>query len=198
MINPTGVREHSGCVLRRIEMVIDMAGPRLMGKHQVIGDDVKIGDETMVWHHVNLFGCEIGHDCKIGSFVEIGRGVKVGNFVKIEAHVFIPTGVTIEDYAFVGPGVSFTNDRFPRSAYFKENGEPALIDHFEIQPTLVKKGASIGSNCVICPGLTIGKGAMIGAGSVVYNDVPDYEVVVGNPARIKRRVRDEREYREFL
>jgi len=165
--------------------------------HRVIGDDVKIGEETIVWHFTNLYGCEIGHHCKIGSYTEIGSGVKVGNYVKIEAKVFIPVGVTIEDYAFVGPGVSFTNDLYPRSAEFVD-GVPRLKEEFDVKRTIVKKGASIGAGTVILPGVTIGKGALVGAGSVVKEDVPDFAIVVGTPSKTVGKVPDKDEYYQNL
>ena len=165
--------------------------------YRVIGDEVKIGEETIIWHFTNLHGCEIGHHCKIGSYTEIGTGVKVGNYVKIEAKVYIPMGVTIEDYAFVGPGVCFTNDMYPRSAEFVD-GEPHLKEEFDMKRTLVKKGASIGAGSLLLPGVTIGKGALVGAGSVVKDDVPDFAVVVGTPSKTVGKVPDEDEYYENL
>ncbi len=171
-----------------------MTGP---GKNQVIGTDVQIGEDTVVWHFVNLFGCTIGSHCKIGSYCEIGKGVVVGDYVKIEAKAYIPSGVTIEDYAFIGPGVIFTNDRYPRSARF-EDGVPCLIGEFDLKRTAVRKGASIGAGSVILPGVTIGKGALIGAGSVVCKDVPDYAIVTGRAGKITGVVPDEDQYRENL
>lgn len=165
--------------------------------YRVISDDVVIGEDTIVWHFTNLYGCEIGSHCKIGSYTEIGSGVKVGNYVKIEAKVFIPIGVTIEDYAFVGPGVSFTNDTYPRSAEFVD-GEPKLKEEFDVKRTIVRKGASIGAGSVILPGVTIGKGALVGAGSVVKEDVPDFAIVVGTPSKTIGKVPDEDEYYENL
>jgi predicted dehydrogenase len=137
--------------------------------------DVKIGEGTKVYDHVNLYKCEIGKDCKIDAFVYIEEGVKIGDNCKIRAFTFIPTGVTIEDEVFIGPNVTFTNDKYPRV-----RGEWKLL------PTFIKKGASIGANSVILPGVTIGEKALVGAGSVVTIDVPDHSVVAGNPARIMR------------
>ena len=171
-----------------------MSGP---GKYQVIGEDVEIGERTLVWHFVNLFGCRIGHDCKIGSYTEIGRGVVVGDYVKIEARAYIPSGVTIEDCAFIGPGVTFTNDLYPRSAVFR-GGRPELKEGFDLQKTRVKRGASIGAGSVVLPGVTIGKGAIVGAGSVVCKDVPDFAVVHGKPARMGGHVPDREEYESVL
>jgi len=171
-----------------------MTGP---GKNQVIGTDVQIGEDTVVWHFVNLFGCTIGSHCKIGSYCEIGKGVVVGDYVKIEAKAYIPSGVTIEDYAFIGPGVTFTNDLYPRSAAFSE-GSPALKEGFDLQRTRVRKGAAIGAGCVILPGVTIGKGAIVGAGSVICKDVPDYAVMKGKAAMVDGTVPDRKEYEDFL
>jgi len=149
---------------------------RLMGKYSRI-DDCQIGDGTIIWDFVNLFGCSIGRDCKVGSHVEIGRGVTVGDRCKIEPYAFLPSGVTIEDEVFVGPHVSFTNDTFPRA-----------VGDWETIPTIVRRGASIGANSTIVCGITIGEGAMIGAGSVVTRNVPPDTVVAGNPAKEIRRI----------
>jgi len=134
----------------------------------------KIGKNTKIWHFVNLYECEIGDNCVIGSFVEIGKA-KIGNNCRIEARAFIPEGVTIEDDVFVGPHVCFTNDKYP-----KAKGD------WKLKKTVVKEGASIGANATILCGITIGKNSLIGAGSVVTNDVPDNVIVAGNPARIKK------------
>lgn len=135
----------------------------------------KLGEGTSVHDQVNIYGCTIGKDCKIDAYVYIEEGVKIGDNCKIRPFVFIPTGVTMEDNVFIGPNVTFTNDKYPRT-----RGKWKLLS------TTVKAGASIGANSVILPGLTVGKNALIGAGSVVTKDVPDRAVVSGNPARIKR------------
>lgn len=140
----------------------------------IIAKNVTIGRGTKVWHYVNLMGSIIGEDCTIGSYVEMGK-VIVGNKCKIECGTFIPTGVYIGDEVFIGPHVTFINDYFPR----------AINKDWKIKQTWVKKGASIGANATIMCGLTIGKMAMVGAGAVVIKDVPDYAVVVGNPAKKK-------------
>ena len=136
---------------------------------------VQLGEGTSVHDQVNIYGCVVGKDCKIDAYVYVEEGVKIGNGCKIRPFVFIPTGVTIENNVFVGPNVAFTNDKYPRA-----RGPWKLLQ------TTIKEGASIGANSVILPGLTVGKNALIGAGSVVTKDVPDYAVVSGNPARVRR------------
>jgi acetyltransferase-like isoleucine patch superfamily enzyme len=138
-----------------------------------IESDVKIGEGTKIYDKnlINLFGCKIGKNCVIANFVEIGRNVIVGNNCKIEAFSFIPTGVIIEDDVFIGPHVCFTNDKNPR-----------IGENWEVLPTTVKKGASIGANSTIICGITIGEGAMVGAGSVVTKNVEPHSTVIGNPA----------------
>ena len=151
-----------------------------------IAPDVRLGRDVRIYAFVNLYGCEIGDECKIGTFVEIQAGVKVGRRVKISSHTFVCTGVTIEDEVFIGHGVMFLNDRHPASV--TDSGEMKTPDDWECLPTLVERRASIGSNVTILPGVTIGEGAMVGAGSVVTHDVAPYTVVVGNPARVLRTV----------
>lgn len=148
----------------------------LKAKHYII-DDCKIGEGTVVRDYVNLFGCRIGKNCKIGAYAEIGRGVVIGDNCKIEAFAFIPPGVIIEDDVFVGPHACFTNDRIP-----------SAVGEWEVTPTRVKKGASIGANATIICGNTIGEGAMVGAGAVVTSDVPARALVVGCPARVLRMI----------
>jgi UDP-2-acetamido-3-amino-2,3-dideoxy-glucuronate N-acetyltransferase len=148
-----------------------------------ISDDVILGDNVFIPHPsmVNMYGCSIGEDTKVGPFVEIGRGVSVGARCKIGSHSYVCDGVVIEDGVFVGHGVMFTNDRFPRAT---TDGVLQTADDWKIESTIVRSGASIGSGATILPGLTIGAEAMIGAGAVVTRDVPDYAIVVGNPARV--------------
>jgi acetyltransferase-like isoleucine patch superfamily enzyme len=152
--------------------------------HARIAPDVKLGRDVRIVDFVNLYGCEIGDETKIGTFVEIQRGVKVGARVKISSHTFICEGVEIEDFVFVGHGVMFINDRFPRAT--TESGELKGKDDWHEEPTVVRRGASIGSNATILCGITIGAGAIIGAGSVVTRDVPARAIVAGNPARVLR------------
>jgi acetyltransferase-like isoleucine patch superfamily enzyme len=153
--------------------------------YQRIAPDVKLGQRVRIFAFTNLYGCVVGDDVKIGTFVEIQKGARVGNRCKISSHTFICEGVTIEDEVFIGHGVTFINDRFPRST----NSEGTLQTEadWECVPTLVKQGASVGSGATILCGLTIGVRAVVGAGSVVTRDVPDGAVVAGNPARILRR-----------
>lgn len=150
----------------------------------MIAPDVQLGPNVVIHHPdlVNLYGCAIGRDCKIASFVEVQRGVTIGDRVKIEAFAFVPTGVTIEDDVFVGPHACFTNDRFPRAT--SEEGALLQSGDWEVVPTVVRRGASIGANATIVCGVTIGAGALVGAGSVVTRDVPAGSVVRGNPARV--------------
>jgi UDP-2-acetamido-3-amino-2,3-dideoxy-glucuronate N-acetyltransferase len=149
-----------------------------------IAADVKLGRDVTIIDFVNLYGCEIGDETKIGTFVEIQRGVTVGTRVKISSHTFICEGVDIEDFVFVGHGVMFINDRFPRAV--NASGEMKGKDDWTEERTRVRKGASIGSNATILCGITIGEGAIVGAGSVVTRDVPDRAVVAGNPAKVLR------------
>lgn len=150
----------------------------------MITKTVRLGRGVTIAHPnlVNLYGCTIGQNSKIASFVEIRANVTIGKNCKIEPFVFIPEGVVIEDNVFVGPGVMFTNDKYPRAT--RPDGTLKQKSDWKLTPTLVGKGASIGAGAVILPGVTIGKGAMIGAGAVVTRDVPDNATVVGNPARI--------------
>jgi acetyltransferase-like isoleucine patch superfamily enzyme len=146
-----------------------------------MASDVKLGKNVRIAGFVNLYGCEIGDDVKIGTFVEIQKGARVGNRCKISSHTFICEGVILEDEVFVGHNVTFTNDRFPRAT---TNGKLQTEADWSCIPTLVKRGASIGSSAVLLCGITVGENAMIGAGSVVTRDVPPDTVVAGNPAKV--------------
>jgi acetyltransferase-like isoleucine patch superfamily enzyme len=152
-----------------------------------IAPDVKLGNNVRVYAFVNLYGCEIGDDTSIGTFVEIQKGARVGARCKVQSHTFICEGVTIEDEVFVGHNVNFLNDRWP--AAVTSEGRPKGRDDWRLESTLVRRGASIGTGAVILPGVTIGIGAVVGAGAVVTRDVPEGMVVAGNPARILRPVR---------
>jgi acetyltransferase-like isoleucine patch superfamily enzyme len=151
-----------------------------------IAPDVRLGQDVKIYAFANLYGCEIGDDCKIGTFVEIQKGVRIGSRVKISSHSFICEGVTIEDEVFIGHGVMFTNDKYPRAT--TDMGDLQGEADWVCIPTLIKRGASIGSNATILCGITIGEGALVGAGSVVTRDVPTGAVVVGNPARMIRSI----------
>jgi UDP-2-acetamido-3-amino-2,3-dideoxy-glucuronate N-acetyltransferase len=149
-----------------------------------ISADVRLADEVKIFHPdlVNLYGCAIGSETKIGAFVEIQKNAVVGARCKISSHAFICEGVTLADEVFIGHGVMFTNDRYPH-ATTDEGGIQTDVD-WTVIPTTVKRRASIGSNATILAGVTIGEGALVGAGAVVTHDVPDYAVVAGVPARI--------------
>jgi UDP-2-acetamido-3-amino-2,3-dideoxy-glucuronate N-acetyltransferase len=149
-----------------------------------IAADVKLGKNVRIFAFVNLYGCEIGDETLIGTFVEIQKGVKVGARCKIQSHTFICEGVTIEDEVFVGHNVNFLNDRWP--AAVNPDGSAKGSEDWKLEPTLVRRRAVVGSGAVILPGVTIGTGATVGAGAVVTKDVPDGAIVVGNPARIQR------------
>lgn len=157
-----------------------------MKKTQII-KNCTFGKNTKIWDFVNLYGCKIGNDCIIGAFVEIQNGVEVGNKVKIESYSFVCEGVKLEDQVFIGHHVVFTNDRYPRST--NKDGRLRERGEWRILKTVIKKGASIGSNSTILGGLTIGENSIIGAGSVVTKDVSPNVVVVGNPARVISRVK---------
>ena len=150
-----------------------------------IAPDVKLGREVKIYAFVNLYGCEIGDESKIGAFVEIQKGVRIGRRVKVSSHTFICEGVTIEDEAFIGHGVMFINDKYPRAA--NPDGALQTEADWSVTPTLVKRGASIGSNATILCGVTIGERAIVGAGSVVPRDVLPNTIVAGVPARLMRK-----------
>jgi len=150
--------------------------------------DVKLGQGVKIYSFTNLYGCEIGDDSKIGTFVEVQKGAKIGQRCKISSHTFICEGVTIEDEVFVGHGVMFTNDLFPRAT--STTGALQTDADWTCVPTLVQRGASIGSGATILCGITIGEGAIVGAGSTVTKDVPPRAIVAGNPARVLKYVTD--------
>jgi acetyltransferase-like isoleucine patch superfamily enzyme len=152
-----------------------------------IAPDVELGQDVKLARFINLYGCAVGDETKIGAFVEIQKNARVGRRCKISSHTFICEGVTIEDYVFVGHGVTFINDTYPRAT--TPGGELQTESDWTVEPTLVKRGASIGSGSTILSNVVIGEGAIVGAGSVVTRDVPAWSVVAGNPARVLRSVR---------
>ena len=153
-----------------------------------IAPDVKLGKDVKLAKFINLYGCEVGDETKIGAFVEIQKNARVGRRCKISSHTFICEGVTIEDEVFIGHGVMFINDSYPRAT--TESGELQTAADWKVEQTLVKKGASIGSGATVLCNVTIGEKAIVGAGSVVTRDVPPGTIVVGNPARVLRAIGD--------
>ena len=151
-----------------------------------IANSVKLGKDVVIQDFTNLYGCRIDDGTRIGTFVEIQKNAFVGKNCKIQSHTFICEGVTIEDEAFVGHGVMFINDMFPRST--SASGGLQTEEDWAVIPTVVKKGASIGSNATLLGGITVGAGAIIGAGSVVTKDVPANTIAAGNPAKVIRKI----------
>jgi len=160
-----------------------------MNKCHCIAPDVRLGKDVKLSQFINLYGCEVGDHTKIGAFVEIQKNARIGKNCKISSHSFVCEGVTIEDDVFVGHGVTFINDAYPRAT--NSEGELQSEKDWKVEPTLVKKGASIGSGATILSNLVIGENALVGAGSVVTRDVPDNAIVAGNPARLIRLITPE-------
>lgn len=154
-----------------------------------VASDVKLGKDVKLARFINLYGCEVGDETKIGAFVEIQKGATVGSRCKISSHTFVCEGVTIEDQVFVGHGVTFINDIYPRAT--REDGELQTADDWTVVPTRVKKGASVGSGATILANIVIGENAIVGAGSVVTRDVPPNAIVAGNPAKLLRILPDD-------
>ena len=152
------------------------------GQFVRIADDVRLGRDVRIHGFVNLYGCEIGDETSIGTFVEIQKGAKVGARCKIQSHTFICEGVTIEDEVFIGHNVNFLNDRYPAAT--RNDGRRKAETDWQLERTLVKRRAAVGTGAIVLPGVTIGAGAMVGAGAVVTADVPDGVTVVGNPAQV--------------
>jgi acetyltransferase-like isoleucine patch superfamily enzyme len=160
-----------------------------MNQHQCIAPDVRLGQDVRLAPFVNLYGCEIGDNSKIGAFVEIQKNARIGRNCKVSSHTFVCEGVTIEDNVFVGHGVVFINDLFPRAT--NPQGQLQTERDWKLDHTVVKKGASIGSGATILANVVIGENAMVGAGGVVTRDVPDNAVVAGNPAKVLRMLTPE-------
>ena len=154
-----------------------------------IAQDVVLGKNVKIYEPVNLYGCRIGDNTTIGTFVEIQKKAKIGSNCKISSHTFICEGVGIEDNVFIGHNVTFINDLYPRAT--NKDGSLQTDEDWSCIPTIVKKGASIGSSATLLCGITIGENAIVGAGSVVTKDVPDNATVAGNPARIMRRIKEQ-------
>jgi UDP-2-acetamido-3-amino-2,3-dideoxy-glucuronate N-acetyltransferase len=157
------------------------------GQFCCISDDVVLGRDVAIYNFVNLYGCEIGDGTKVGSFVEIQKGVFVGRNCKISSHTFICEGVHVEDEVFIGHGVNFINDKYPRAT--TPGGELQTEADWNVEPTIVRRGASIGTGAVILGGLVISERAIVGAGAVVTRDVPAGSIVAGNPARLLKTKR---------
>ncbi|MBA2339974.1 MAG: N-acetyltransferase [Pyrinomonadaceae bacterium] len=157
----------------------------MRGQFCCIAPDVKLGQNVQIYNFVNLYGCEIGDETRIGTFVEIQKGARVGQRCKISSHSFICEGVTIEDEVFIGHGVQFINDKYPRAT--ASNGALQTESDWMVEPTVVRRGASIGTGAIILGGLEIGERAIVGAGAVVTKSVPAGAIVAGNPARVVRR-----------
>ena len=154
----------------------------MSGEFCRIASDVILGRDVRIHSFVNLYGCRVGDETRIGTFVEIQKGASVGARCKISSHTFICEGVRVEDEVFVGHGVMFINDRRPRAT--REDGTPQTESDWKLEPTIVRRGASIGSNATILCGVEIGAHSIVGAGSVVTHDVPPGAIVAGNPARV--------------
>ena len=162
-----------------------------MNQYLCVAPDVKLGDNVKLARFINLYGCEVGANTKIGAFVEIQKNARVGRNCKISSHTFICEGVAIEDDVFVGHGVVFINDAYPRATV--PGGGLQTEADWKVEKTVIKRGASIGSGATILCNVTIGENAIVGAGSVVTRDVPPYAVVAGNPARVLRSIYPDRE-----
>jgi len=151
-----------------------------------IAQDVVLGKDVVLNDFINLYGCKIGDGTRIGPFVEVQKNAIIGKRCKIQSHTFICEGVTIENEVFISHGVMFINDKFPRAT--SDSGDLQTEEDWKVIPTVVKRGASIGSNVTLMCGITVGSYSIVGAGSVVINDVPDNVIVAGNPARVIKKI----------
>lgn len=167
-------------------LTLELKMEAFMSNYLCVSDDVKLGENVKLTKFINLYGCEIGDNTKIGAFVEIQKNARIGRNCKISSHTFICEGVIVEDNVFIGHNVTFINDLFPRAT--TGDGQLQTEADWECGTTLIKKGASIGSSTTLLCGITVGENAIVGAGSVVTRDVPPDTVVAGNPARIKRKI----------
>jgi acetyltransferase-like isoleucine patch superfamily enzyme len=157
-----------------------------MSEFNSVAADVKLGVNVKLSKFVNLYGCEIGDETKIGAFVEIQKNARIGKRCKVSSHTFVCEGVVVEDNVFIGHGVTFTNDTYPRAT--NDDGALQTGADWAVRPTVVRKGASIGSGVTLLCNLSVGENAIVGAGSVVTRDVPPNTVVAGNPARVLRSI----------
>jgi acetyltransferase-like isoleucine patch superfamily enzyme len=162
-----------------------------MNSYNCVASDVKLGKNVRLSKFINLYGCEIGDDTKIGAFVEIQKSARIGKCCKVSSHTFICEGVVIEDRVFIGHGVMFINDKYPRAT--TAGGILQTEADWKVEPTVIKEGASIGSGVTILSSTKIGENAIVGAGSVVTRDVPPNAIVAGNPARIMRFIKEPKE-----
>lgn len=162
-----------------------------MNTWNAVSDDVKLGANVKLSRFINLYGCEIGDETKIGAFVEVQKNARIGKRCKISSHTFICEGVVIEDNVFIGHGVVFTNDMYPRST--TAGGALQTEADWKVEPTVIRKGASVGSGVTLLCNISIGENAIVGAGSVVTRDVPSNAIVAGNPARVLRYIQTDSE-----